>query len=120
MAGVGQIRVDPGLGGSRLGEDPLGAQPYGLVVRLVGGEGDEDPGAGGQRAQQGVEAGRFVALADVRAVGVVDEDLLGPEEGAGAGVLGAACLVRSRAEPKPQSASHPETGSPGPVRRRGR
>ncbi len=37
---------------------------------------------------------RFVALANVRAVGVVDEDLLGPEEGAGAGVLGAACLVR--------------------------
>lgn len=64
------------------------------MVRLVGGERHEHPGAGGERAEQGVESDGLVALADVRTVGVVDEDLLGPEQVAGAGVLGPARPVR--------------------------
>lgn len=90
VPGVGQVGVDPGDGRSGRREGAFGAEPDGLVVGLVGAERDEDPGGGGEGAQEGVERVRSVALGDVRAVGVVDQDLLGAQQLAGAGVLGAA------------------------------
>lgn len=113
VPGVGQVGVDPGGGGAGRGEGVFGAEPYGLVVGLVGAERDEDLGGGREAAQEGVQSVRALAFGDVRAVGVVDQDLLGAQQRAGVGVFGAADPVGLGGGGEAADAVPPGDGRPG-------